>query len=408
VGQEFRVRTARNGREGLELLRERAPDVVLTDVMMPEMSGVELCAAVKSDPATAGIPVVLVTSKAEREMKIEGLERGADDYVTKPFHPRELLARIRALVRLRRLQAELAVRNALLESTNAELRSALDELREAGAQLVQAERLAAVGELAAGIAHEVNNPVNYALNSMKALRTYVEDVRTVAAGFARLSGEAPEGLAHKLRELEALRIELGFDENVEALAELGAIVTDGLERTSRLVGDLRDFAAPGDRRSAAVDVARSLRSTLQLVRHVFAEAGVALEDLIAPDLGLVEGDARALNQVFLNLLKNAAEAFEGRRGRVQVWARTEGGTIVVEIRDDGPGIEPELQARLFEPFFTTKGAGRGTGLGLAVCRSIVDRHGGTIWVGDVPGGGSRFVVTLPLQPAGDSWMRHAS
>ncbi len=407
VGKEFRVRTARNGREGLELLREHAPDVVLTDVMMPEMSGVELCAAVKGDPATAGIPVVLVTSKAEREMKIEGLERGADDYVTKPFHPRELLARVRALVRLRRLQAELAVRNALLESTNVELRSALDELREAGAQLVQAERLAAVGELAAGIAHEVNNPVNYALNSMKALRSYVEDVRTVAAGFAGLSGEAPEGLALKLRELEALRVELGFDENVEALAELGEIVTEGLERTSRLVGDLRDFAAPGDRRSAEVDVARSLRSTLQLVRHVFAEAGVALEDSIAPDLPPVEGDTRALNQVFLNLLKNAAEAFEGRRGRVQACARTEGDTIVVEIRDDGPGIAPELQARLFEPFFTTRPAGRGTGLGLSISRRIVCEHGGRIELESAPGSGTCVRVWLPTRAAAEAARRGA-
>jgi signal transduction histidine kinase len=399
VGQEFRVRTARNGREGLEALRERAPDVVLTDVMMPEMSGVELCAAIKGDPATAGIPVVLVTSKAEREMKIEGLERGADDYVTKPFHPRELLARVRALVRLRGLQAELAVRNALLESTNVELRSTLGELREAGAQLVQAERLAAVGELAAGIAHEVNNPVNYALNSMKVLRSYVEDVRTVAAGFAALSGESPEALTQKLRELEALRAELGFDENVEALAELGEIVTEGLERTSRLVGDLRDFAAPGDRRSADVDVARSLRSTLQLVRHVFAEAGVALEDSIAPDLAPVEGDARALNQVFLNLLKNAAEAFEGRRGRVQVCARPEGGTIVVEIRDDGPGIAPEIQARLFEPFFTTKPAGRGTGLGLSISQRIVSEHGGRIEIESAPGSGTCVRVWLPTRDA---------
>jgi signal transduction histidine kinase len=401
VGQEFRVRTARNGREGLELLRERAPDVVLTDVMMPEMSGVELCAAIKGDAATAAIPVVLVTSKAEREMKIEGLERGADDYITKPFHPRELLARVRALVRVRRLQSELAVRNALLESTNVELQSAVSDLREAGAQLVQAERLAAVGELAAGIAHEVNNPVNFALNAMKALQGYVQDVQTVAQKVAGLMGERPERLGERIQELETLRRDLGFDQNVEALSELGEIVTEGLERTSRLVGDLRDFAAPGGRSSSQVDVGRGLRSTLQLVRHLFHQAGVELRDEVAPDLPTLEGDSRALNQVFLNLLKNAAEAFEGRRGHVDVRARSEGGTVVVEIQDDGPGIAPELRERLFEPFFSTKPAGRGTGLGLSISQRIVAEHGGRIELDSEPGRGTTARVWLPVERAAE-------
>jgi signal transduction histidine kinase len=401
VGQEFRVRTARNGREGLERVRESAPDVVLTDVMMPEMSGVELCAAIKGDAATAGIPVVLVTSKAEREMKIEGLERGADDYITKPFHPRELMARVRSLTRLRRLQSELAVRNALLQSTNEELQSTLLELREAGAQLVQAERLAAVGELAAGVAHEVNNPINFALNAMKALRGTLQDVQVLAERVAALAGLEPERLRDEVREIETLRRDLGFDQSVEALGELGEIVTEGLERTSRLVGDLRDFAAPGGRGAGPVDVARSLRSTLQLVRHVFVQAGVEIEEVIPTDLPTLEGDSRAINQVFLNLLKNAAEAFEGRHGRVAVRARLEGDGIVVEIQDDGPGIAPEVRARLFEPFFSTKPAGRGSGLGLSISQRIVSEHGGRIDLESSPDAGTCARVWLPLRSAAE-------
>jgi signal transduction histidine kinase len=399
VGREYRIRVARNGREGLERVRERRPDLVLTDVMMPEMSGTELCAAIKADPKLAGTPVVLVTSKAEREMKIEGLELGADDYVTKPFHPRELLARVRSLVRLRRVQDELAVRNALLESTNEELQSTMEELREAGAQLVQAERLAAVGELAAGVAHEVNNPVNFALNAIKTLRMYVDDIGKVARQIAELDAAEPDRLPQRLQELDDLREQLQFDEAADALTELGGIVAEGLERTSRLVGDLRDFASPGDQGTAEVDVLRGLRSTLQLVSHSLSEAGVHASIELPDTLPPVEGDARALNQVFLNLLKNAAEAFERRGGEVHVRAVPEGGWILVEIRDDGPGVAAELRDRIFEPFFSTKEAGRGSGLGLSISRRIVSEHGGTLELECGPDGGSCFRVRLPIRDA---------
>ncbi len=397
VGREFRVRTARNGREALERVAERRPELVLTDVMMPELSGTELCRALKADAVTRQIPVVLVTSKAEREMKIRGLELGADDYVTKPFHPRELLARIRSLVRLRRLQEELSGRNAALEQSNRELTRTLAELQEAHLQLVQAERLAAVGELAAGVAHEVNNPVNFASNALRALGAYVQDVQAVAARVGALDLADPARREAQLAELGKLREQIDLDEVAAALAELVAIVTEGLERTQRLVGDLRDFAAPGDGPRTDVDLRRGIESTLQLVRHELRRCGVEVAVQADEPPPLVRGDARALNQVFLNLLKNSAEALEHRGGAVVVRIRREGARIAVEVRDDGPGIDPALLPRLFEPFFTTKGAGRGTGLGLSISRRIVSEHGGAIEVTSTPGEGTCFRVTLPAQ-----------
>jgi signal transduction histidine kinase len=396
LGREFRVRAARNGREGLEAARERHPDLVLTDVMMPEMSGTELCKALKTDPATRAIPVMLVTSKAEREMKIEGLELGADDYVTKPFHPRELLARARSLVRLRRLQSELAKRNALLESTNAELEGALSDLRDAGVQLVQAERLAAVGELAAGVAHEVNNPVNFATNALKTLRTYVEDIRRVTSRFTELEWSNPSKLSAQAREIERLENEVGFDELIGSLGELVEIVTEGLERTHRLVADLRDFASPGAGKRGEVNLRRGIESTLQLMRHALRKAEVEVQVEIAEDLPVLTGDARAINQVFLNLLKNAAEALEDRGGSVVLSAAVDGAWVVVRVRDDGPGVAPELHAKLFEPFYSTKEAGRGTGLGLSISRRILNDHGGSIEVESAPGQGTTFIVRLPV------------
>ncbi len=395
LSHEFRVREAKNGREALALVCERAPDLVLTDVMMPELSGTELCRALKSDAETAGIPVVLVTSKAEREMKVEGLELGADDYVTKPFHPRELLARVRGLVRLRRLSAEVEERNEELEAANVQLAKTLEDLNAAQVQIVQAERLAAVGELAAGVAHEVNNPVNFALNAVRMLKLHMEGLTAVAHGLASLDLNDPTKLPGQTKQLLGLRDQLGIEDLAHDVGELVSIASEGLERTQRLVGDLKDFAAPGRAAGAPVDVARGLRSTLQLLAHTLAAAGVRVEAQIAAQLPSVHGDAAALNQVWLNLLKNAGEALETRGGTIGVEARSEGGEVVVQIRDDGPGVSDEVRARLFQPFVSTKEAGRGTGLGLSICHRIVTEHGGTLELAS--GAVTVFTIRLPAE-----------
>lgn len=396
VSEEFRVRVAINGREGLEMARETAPDLILTDVMMPEMSGTELCRAVKDDARLAHIPVILVTSKADRDMKVEGLELGADDYVTKPFHPRELMARVRSSVTLRVARKELDRQNALLESTNEELRAALEELHEAGIQLAKSERLAAVGELAAGVAHEINNPMNFAMNALRTMGVYVGDVTSVANAYSGIDWSQPDAVARRMGEIDKMRDACDFDEAAAALTELLEIVTEGLDRTQRLVGDLRDFAA-GDGSHGEIDIARGLKTTIQLIGHAARDANVQLRLDIADPLPRAEGDPRAINQVFLNLLKNATEVLERRGGHIDVSAKAVGGKILVEIRDDGPGVASEAMSQIFEPFFTTKEAGRGAGLGLSISRRIVDEHNGDLELISAGDEGAIFRVTLPCQ-----------
>jgi signal transduction histidine kinase len=393
--REFSVRTACDGKEGLAMAREKNPDVILTDVMMPEMSGTQLCHEVKNDPAMRAIPVVLLTSKAERDMKIRALELGADDYVTKPFHPRELLARVRSLVRLHGLQEELSIKNARLESTNSELETTLLELREASSRLVQAERLAAVGELAAGVAHEVNNPVNFATNALRTLNCYVEDIYNVASAINSVDWVNSEEPGLAARKISSSMKRVDFDQLAPSLYELIRIVTEGLERTHRLVGDLRDFAAPNRDKNSDVDIRRGIESTIHLIQHSVRDSGIEIVTRMDSKLPILRGEPGALNQVFLNLLKNAAEALAGKGGHIYVDVQGEDSEILVEIRDDGPGIVEENLRRLFEPFFTTKNAGDGTGLGLSISRQIVMEHGGSIDVKSFPGEGSAFLVRLP-------------
>ncbi|MCH2185898.1 response regulator, partial [Myxococcota bacterium] len=296
VGREFRVRLARNGLEALEALRERVPDLVLSHVMMPEMSGTELCRTIKSDSSTRSVPVILVPSKAEREMKIEGLEIGADDYVTKPFHPRELMARVRSLVRVTELQKQLQTRNA-------ELEQALMDVKLAEVQLVQSERLAAVGELAAGIAHEVNNPVNFALNAVRTMESTVVELKELAEKVAEMDSSDPDALVRRVEAFQRKREGETARELAEDLSELSTIVGDGLKRTSSLVGDLRDFARPGrnSQMNDGVDIEAGVRSTIKLVSHSLEMANARIQLETCPELPKIFADPGALNQVFLNL-----------------------------------------------------------------------------------------------------------
>jgi signal transduction histidine kinase len=267
--------------------------------------------------------------------------------------------------------------------------------------VLQAERLAAVGELAAGVAHEVNNPVNFALNALRTLSSQVEALAELARALSALDPSDPAALARQVRELEHLRGGLAPQEAADELQELVAIVTEGLERTYRLVGNLRDLAGPGRGARLPVDLRRGIESTLQLLGRDLEQAGVTVRTDLGGEPLVVQGDAGALGQVFLNLLKNSAEAFEGRRGTVWIEARREGAWVELAIRDDGPGIPAQVRGRLFEPFFTTKEAGRGSGLGLSICRRIVMEHGGTIELSSPPGGhvGAAFAIRLPLEGA---------
>lgn len=383
LSKEFSVSLARNGAEALDLVRELTPTLVVTDIMMPEMSGTELCEAIKADDRTSRVPVMLVSSKAENEMKIRGLELGADDYVTKPFHPKELLARVRGLVNVRTLQIA-------VEERNEQLQSALDELQAAEAQLVESERLAAVGELAAGIAHEVNNPVNFAINAVRTMRREIEEltlqVASVSAGSVGSAGPA-SGSPPSSGELS---------EAAGVIAELGEIVLEGLERTQTLVGDLRDFATPRRGAVEMTDLSACIESTVALAKPFLRERGVSFEVSVEEDLPEVLVDRAAVAQVILNLLKNAGDAVADESGHVKISARKDDDLIALSVDDNGAGVAPEMLDRLFEPFATDKPAGSGTGLGLSVSRRIAREHSGDLVLADSALAGARFELRIPL------------
>jgi len=325
LSKTYTVDAARNGAEALELIKKNRPDLVLTDVMMPEVSGLDLARALKQDPSLSNIPVILLTARGENEAALEGFNAGADDFVSKPFHANVLQARIRAHLKMRSLSLQLA----------------------------DQARLASAGTLAAGLAHEVKNPLNAALNAVKVLEH---------GGSSKVSNE-----------------------------KLMGVVIDALDRIDGIVSALNAHARPADGDDMVpCNVQKAVESTLNLLDHKLRH-GVAVHQAYET-AGVVFAPARAFNQVILNLLDNSIRA-----NPTNIWIELQqtDQTISVAVADDGPGIPADVVHRIFDPFFTTRVEGEGTGLGLHLSRRIAQDCGGELRYEPRPGGGARFVMEIP-------------
>jgi signal transduction histidine kinase len=320
------VLLANDGQTGLAIARQALPDLVLTDVMMPVLDGMGLAHAMKGEPALRSTPVLLLTARGGAESALEGFAAGADDYIEKPFHPRVLLARVNAHLRL----------------------------RAQALQLASQARLATLGTLAAGVGHEVRNPVNAVLNGVRTLLDR-------------------EGLA-------------------PAEQSLLRAVEEGAGRIERISAALLQHASPGDRGGwRPVDVCDGLEATLGLLQHELGGLHIERRFEARPR---VVAPAAELNQVFLNLIDNARRA-----GARCVWltVREADGKAIVEVADDGPGVPADVVPRLFLPFATGRAPGEGTGLGLYIASESVKRFGGNLGYAPRVGGGAQFTVTLPLE-----------
>jgi signal transduction histidine kinase len=271
------------------------------------------------------------------------------------------------------LEREVRRRTEVLEQRNAELHDALEKLRRAQDDLVRSEKLASMGRLVAGIAHEINNPVNAVINTLAPLE---EAIGTLAGGsIADAAGRAAADAQEML-----------------------AVVKRGAARSKAIVQALHNYSRGDDQRTHEVALARSLDDTLDLLRHRLRN--VRVEKHVEPGLRIV-GYPGQIDQVFMNLITNAAQAIGERErgGTIHIAAASRDHEVEITIADDGPGIPPEVIPRIFDPFFTTKDVGEGSGLGLSIVHGIVDRHGGRIEVQSRVGEGTTFRIVLPAEAA---------
>lgn len=371
------VHRAVTAEEGLAYLDAHRPDVVVVDQHLPGMQGTEFCRAMRAGSATAGIPILILTGDTEAHTEKLGFDVGADDYVAKSSDGDVLVARIDLLLRraartaAAEARAEMAAR---LEEANRDLEAANRELKDAHVQLVHAAKMASLGELVAGIAHEVNNPLAF---SMGHLRTVIAALDAIAAD----SGDRLSGMASaKLRKAR----------------DRGAIVVEGLARVSELVTKLRTFSRLDEGAFKIADIGECVDSALTFLHHRIGR-GVVVSTEFTTD-NLVYCAPGLLNQVVLNLVSNAIDAV-GAKGRVRIATWRKGDAFCISVGDSGPGVPEGIRQRIFEPFFTTKEVGKGTGMGLAICYRIAERHQGRIDVGPSPEGGAEFTLRIPLNLA---------
>ena len=308
---------------------------------------------------------------------------------------------------LKKAEAELMNYNINLEETvekrTKKLNEALSNLKNMQSQLVQTEKMASIGQLAAGVAHEINNPTGFISSNLNVLAGYDMDIGSLIeqyralvsdlrSGTSASAGEGRSSISELLARIAEIEKEIDIDFILDDIMNLVGECKDGTERIKKIVLALKDFAHPGEDKMCVADINKGIESTLNVVWNELKYKAVVTKNY--GDLPLVECYSQQLNQVFMNILVNAAQAIE-KQGEIRISTQKIDGSVEIKISDTGAGIPEENLSKIFDPFFTTKEVGKGTGLGMNVAYNIIKKHNGTIDVDSAVGKGTTFTIRIP-------------
>jgi len=375
--QGFSLCIAESGEIALEKVKEVLPELILLDVIMPGIDGFETCRCLKANSQTRDIPVIFMTASSQLEDKVRGLQLGAVDYITKPLEAEEVLARINVHLKLRRMQLK----------------------------LVQEEKMSSLGQLVAGVAHEINNPVSFIYGNLPHAQKYITELLTLIHLYE-------VNTPHAIPEVAAYARSIDLDFLKQDLPQLLNSMEVGTFRIQEIVRSLRLFSRLDEAECKVVDIHEGIDSTLMILSSRLKSNRLASDIQVVKaygDLPTVECYPGQLNQVFMNLLSNAIDAVEESFVNINIkkipmiGIRTQLSIdeqhVLIQFSDNGVGMSKVVQSQIFEQFFTTKAVGKGTGLGLAIAHEIiVDKHGGTITVNSHLGEGSEFTIAIPVKP----------
>lgn len=285
-----------------------------------------------------------------------------------------------------------------------EKKAAEAEQNRIRSQLLQSDKMACIGQLAAGVAHEINNPIGFVSSNLNSLNEYMNDLISLLKNYQEFgsnllkdqaASQLPANLNTQLEQIKAREADIDLEFVVDDITELICESVEGTDRIRHIVSDLKDFAHPGEDRPKWTDLNRCLLSTANVVRNEIKYKAELKKDL--KELPQVYCIAGKLNQVFMNLIVNAAHAIE-KDGKIEITTLNANDHVIITISDNGSGIPADLCHRIFDPFFTTKPIGSGTGLGLHISKEIIEKHQGNICVESTPGKGTKFIITLPIEP----------
>ncbi len=441
----YEVRPVPNGKLALSGAKNFPPDLILLDIMMPGMDGYEVCKELKADERTKDIPVIFISALSDVLDKVKAFSVGGVDYITKPFQMEEVVARVETHLTLCSLQKS-------LKDKNEELVSTLQQLKATQEELIQSEKMAALGQLIAGVAHEINTPLGAISSSVRNIATFWNDSLLQFPVFfqklsssrqsyfltllQKLSGQDTSLSTREQRQikkslvsqLQSYNIEnaatlanflvgMGIYEDIQPLVPLFKDqegenllktayqfanvqtsirnITTASERASKVVFALKTFArydSTGNKVKAQIP--EGIETVLTLYQNQLKQ-GVQVIKNYEDALPSILCYPDELNQVWTNLIHNALQAMD-YRGTLTIEVKKQDGYLTVSVTDTGKGIPPEIRPKIFQPFFTTKAAGEGSGLGLDIVKKIIAKHQGKIEVESVPGQ-TTFTVSLRLE-----------
>ncbi len=434
--QGYKVRKVISGQLALRVVSVAPPDLILLDINMPEMNGYQVCERLKADPKTAEIPIIFISALDDAWDKVKAFNVGGVDYITKPFHCEEVLARVKNQLTLRWLQKQLTEHNIQLQAEIVERKKIEEALRQSEArerekakeleltlnklkttqiQLIQTEKMSSLGQMVAGIAHEINNPTSFIYGNLSLARQYFEDLLRLIEIYRQTYPDLTP-------EIQEITSEIDLEFLVIDWQKLMNSMQIGAERIHNIVRSLNSFSRLNESDLKPVDIHEGIDNTLLLLLHRLRATGERPEIHVIKEYGQlppVVCYASQLNQVFMNLLSNAIDALDNQspprlitirtfviKGQPSITSKEQSKTdkeptkpdcLIVQISDNGSGMGEDIQNKIFDPFFTTKPVGRGTGLGLSISYQIVvEKHKGSIKCVSVPGQGTELTVEIPL------------
>lgn len=378
---------ATNGLDALRVAESKKIDLILLDVMMPQMDGYEVCRRLKENSELCEIPVIFVTAMAEVTDETQGLELGAVDYITKPVSAPIVKARVKNHLQL-------------VQKARA-LQEAYGELKASQSQLLQQEKMASLGQLADGIAHEINTPCQYLNSNLEFLLDVFNDFDTLIDKQIDLlsAAENKQPLEDMIDEVKKTIEDIDYSYLSDEIPSALAQSQQGLGRIQEIVAAMKEFSCAGAEDRSLIDLNKVIRSTVEVSRSIWSNSADLLMELDEnlPMVALIPGE---FNQVVLNTIVNAAQAVDeaiggsNARGTISITSNTTTDGVEINISDSGIGIASENIDRIFEPFFTTREVGNGAGLGLSIAYDIIKKNGGNLYAESSQGKGTNIFITF--------------